>query len=96
VDAESFAQAVAAVPSVLLDTRFGQVLALQALALALAAATMASRPTAPMAAMCLAGIACLLEAGHSGGARQVGCITDAYAIRPSSRALSLAIFQARA
>jgi putative copper resistance protein D len=66
VDAESFVQAVATVPLVLSETRFGQVLGLQALALAIAAAAMASRrPTGPMAAACLTGIACLLEAGHS-------------------------------
>lgn len=66
VDAKSFVQAVAAVPSVLSDTRFGQVLALQALALFGAAAAMASRrPRSPTAAACLSGIACLVEAGHS-------------------------------
>jgi putative copper resistance protein D len=65
-DAETAGQAVAAVPSVLLDTRFGQVLAIQAFALLGASAAMATRRRAgPLAAACFAGVATLLEAGHS-------------------------------
>ena len=63
VDAESFIQAMATVPSVLLDTRFGQILALQCLALFGAAVAMASRrsrgPTAaavlPVSLACRSG-----------------------------------------
>jgi len=80
VDTESFAQAVATVPSVLSDTRFGQVLALQGLALFGAAAAMVSRgPRGPSAAACLSGIACLVEAGHS----------HAFAMSPGPSALLL-------
>jgi len=65
-DAETTGQAVAAVPSVLLDTRFGQVLTAQALALLAGGAAMATgRRTGQAAAAGLAGAAALLEAGHS-------------------------------
>ena len=78
VDAENFAQAVAAVPSVFSDTRFGEVLALQALALLGAAATMVSRRLGGPSA-CFTGIACLVEAGHS----------HAFAMSPGPSALLL-------
>jgi copper resistance protein D len=80
VDTESFAQAMATLPSVLSDTRFGQILALQGLALFGAAAAMGSnRPRAPTAATCLTGIACVVEAGHS----------HAFAMSPGPSALLL-------
>ena len=80
VDTESFTQAMTTVPSVLSDTRFGQVLALQSLALSGAAAAMVSRgPRGPTAAACFTGIACLLEAGHS----------HAFAMSPGLSALLL-------
>ena len=61
-ETQSFAETIAAVPTVLLGTRFGQVLCLQALALA-GAALFAGRGDRPVAM--LAGLAVLLEAGHS-------------------------------
>ncbi len=65
-DAETTGQTLAAVPSVLFDTRFGQVLAAQALALlGVGAATATQRQVGPLAATSLAGVATLLEAGHS-------------------------------
>jgi putative copper resistance protein D len=65
-DAETTGQTLAAVPSVLFDTRFGQVLAAQALALLGAGAATAIHPrVGPLAATSLAGVATLLEAGHS-------------------------------
>jgi putative copper resistance protein D len=59
------AETAAAVPTVLLGTRFGQVLALQALALAGAAVAMASGARGGALAAIFAGLAALLEAGHS-------------------------------
>jgi copper resistance protein D len=53
----------AAVPGVLFDTRFGQVLALQALAIA--GALIAARRDPSILAAALAGTAVMLEAGHS-------------------------------
>ena len=65
-DAETTGQTLAAVPSVLFDTRFGQVLAAQALALlGTGAATATQRRVGPLTATSLAGVATLLEAGHS-------------------------------
>ena len=66
VDAETISQAIAAVPTVLVATRFGQVLVGQALALLGARAAMAtSWGVAPSATAFLAGAATVLEAGHS-------------------------------
>ena len=62
-ETQSFAETAAAVPSVLFGTRFGQVLCLQAAALA-AAALFAGLSRDRVVAM-LAGLAVLLEAGHS-------------------------------
>jgi putative copper resistance protein D len=62
-ETQSFAETAAAVPSVLFGTRFGQVLCLQAAALA-AAALFAGLSRDRLVAM-LAGLAVLLEAGHS-------------------------------
>jgi putative copper resistance protein D len=59
------AETVAAVPVVLLGTRFGQILALQCLALAGAGAATANGARARTIAAALAGVAALLEAGHS-------------------------------
>jgi copper resistance protein D len=65
-DAETTGQTLAAVPSVLFDTRFGQVLAAQVLALLGAgAATATQRRVGPLAATSLAGVATVFEAGHS-------------------------------
>jgi putative copper resistance protein D len=65
-DAETTGQTLAAVPSVLFDTRFGQVLAAQALALfGVGAATATHRQVGALAATSIAGVATLLEAGHS-------------------------------
>ena len=61
-ETQSFAETAAAVPSVLFGTRFGQVLCLQAAALAGAALLVGRRDR--LVAM-LAGLAVLLEAGHS-------------------------------
>lgn len=66
VDAETISQAVAIAPTVLLETRFGQVLAAQALALLGAGAAMAANwRVGPSPAAFLAGAATVLEAGHS-------------------------------
>jgi copper resistance protein D len=66
VDAETISQAIATVPTVLVATRFGQVLVGQALALLGARAAMAtSWRVAPSATAFLAGAATVLEAGHS-------------------------------
>jgi putative copper resistance protein D len=62
-DTRSLAETVATIPSVLLGTRFGQVLALQVLALAGAAAATACGGRG--VAAIFAGLAALLEAGHS-------------------------------
>ena len=62
-ETQSFAETAAAVPSVLFGTRFGQVLCLQAAALA-GAALFAGLRRDRLVAM-LAGLAVLLEAGHS-------------------------------
>lgn len=62
-ETQTNAETIAAAPTVLLGTRFGQVLCLQALALAGAALFAGLRRDA-LAAM-LAGLAVLLEAGHS-------------------------------
>jgi putative copper resistance protein D len=65
-DAETTGQTLAAVQSVLFDTRFGQVLAAQVLALLGAgAATATHRRVGHLAATSLAGVATVLEAGHS-------------------------------
>ena len=65
-ETQSFAETSAAVPAVLFGTRFGQVLCLQAAALAGAAASVAARSgPARLAAPCSPGLAVLLEAGHS-------------------------------
>jgi copper resistance protein D len=58
------AETLAAVPTVLFGTRFGQVLALQVLALAGAAAATASGPRGGVLPALFAGLAALLEAGH--------------------------------
>jgi putative copper resistance protein D len=64
-ETQSFADLAAAVPSVLFGTRFGQVLCLQAAALTGAAVLVAANARfSPLAAV-LAGLAVLLEAGHS-------------------------------
>jgi len=66
VDAETISQALAAVPTVLVATRFGQVLVGQALALFGVGAAMAnSWRLGPSATAFLAGTATVLEAGHS-------------------------------
>ena len=62
-ETQSFAETAAAVPSVLFGTRFGQVLCLQAAALAGAALFAGLRRDRLVAT--LAGLAVLLEAGHS-------------------------------
>jgi putative copper resistance protein D len=62
-ETQSFAETIAVVPTVLFGTRFGQVLCLQALALAMAA-LLAGLQRDWLVAM-LAGFAVLLEAGHS-------------------------------
>ena len=62
-ETQSFAETIAAVPTVLFGTRFGQVLCLQAAALA-GAALFARLRRDRLVAM-LAGLAALLEAGHS-------------------------------
>ena len=59
------AETVTAVPVVLFGTRFGQILALQGLALAGAGAATAGGARGRAAAAVLAGSATLLEAGHS-------------------------------
>ncbi len=59
------AETITAVPVVLFGTRFGQILALQGLALAGAAAATAGGVRARAVAAVLAGLATLLEAGHS-------------------------------
>lgn len=65
-DAETAEQAVAAVPSVLLDTRFGQVLSVQVLAvLGAGLATVTYRQAGNLIATALACAATVLEAGHS-------------------------------
>lgn len=65
-DAETIGQTLAAVPSVLFGTRFGQVLAAQALVLlGVGAATAIHRRIGPLLATSLAGLATVLEAGHS-------------------------------
>jgi putative copper export protein len=65
VEAASLKQTIAAVPSVLLGTRFGQILALQMLALLGAGAAGAAARQGRWPATLLAGAATLLEAGHS-------------------------------
>jgi copper resistance protein D len=66
VEAETISQALAAVPTVLVATRFGQVLVGQALALFGVGAAMAnSWRVGPSATAFLAGAATVLEAGHS-------------------------------
>ena len=62
-ETRTLAETAAAVPSILFGTRFGQVLVLQAAALA-AAGVLATLGRSLLAAM-LAGLAVLLEAGHS-------------------------------
>lgn len=65
-DAESAGEAVTAIPSVIRDTSFGNILAAQALALlGIAAALMIERPASHFGAMGLAGMAVVLQAGHS-------------------------------
>jgi len=64
-ETQSFAETAAAVPSVLFDTRFGQVLCLQAAALAGAALLVAAGVQFSVLVAILAGLAVLLEAGHS-------------------------------
>ena len=65
-DAESAGEAVTAIPSVIRDTSFGNILAAQALALlGIAAALMIERPARHFGAMGLAGMAVVLQAGHS-------------------------------
>jgi putative copper resistance protein D len=63
--ASTLAETIAAIPEILLHTSFGQVLALQVVAIAgaLAAAAIQRFPSFP--ALALAGLAVLLEAGHS-------------------------------
>ena len=58
-----FTQTVTAIPTVLFDTRFGQILVLQALAIA--CALVAVRRGRDILAASLAGTAVMLEAGHS-------------------------------
>jgi putative copper resistance protein D len=58
-------ETLSALPTVLFDTRFGQILALQALALAGASAAVAINRRPSVLAACVAGLATLLEAGHS-------------------------------
>jgi putative copper resistance protein D len=62
-ETQSVAETIVAVPTVLFGTRFGQVLCLQALALAMAALFMGLRRDRLVAM--LGGLAVLLEAGHS-------------------------------
>jgi putative copper export protein len=64
-ETQSLAETAAAVPSVLFGTRFGQVLCLQAAALAGAALLVAANVRFSALAALLAGLAVLLEAGHS-------------------------------
>ena len=64
-ETQSFAETAAAVPAVLFGTRFGQVLCLQAAALAGAALLVAANVRFSALAALLAGLAVLLEAGHS-------------------------------
>ena len=64
-ETQSFAETAAAVPSVLFGTRFGQVLCLQAATLAGAAVLVAANARFSALAAVLAGLAVLLEAGHS-------------------------------
>jgi hypothetical protein len=65
-DAETAGQALAAIPSVIWSTSFGHILAAQALALlATAIALMIDRRYGDLGAMGFAGIAVLLQAGHS-------------------------------
>jgi copper resistance protein D len=65
-DAGSAGEAVTAIPSVIRDTSFGNILAAQALALlGIAAALMIERPASHFGAMGLAGMAVVLQAGHS-------------------------------
>jgi putative copper resistance protein D len=63
-ETQSFAETASAVPSVLFGTRFGQVLCLQAAALTGAAILVANARFTALAAI-LAGLAVVLEAGHS-------------------------------
>jgi putative copper resistance protein D len=65
VEAASSRQALAAAPSVLLGTRYGQILALQMFALLGAGAAASAGKQGRWAATLLAGAATLLEAGHS-------------------------------
>jgi putative copper export protein len=66
IEAESFPQALAAVPSVIWDTSFGHILAAQVLAvLGTAIALMIDRRPSLVTAIVFAGIAVLLQAGHS-------------------------------
>ena len=65
-DAETAGQALAAIPSVIWSTSFGHILAAQALALlATAIALMIDRRYGGLGAMGFAGVAVLLQAGHS-------------------------------
>jgi putative copper resistance protein D len=61
----SLAETVSAVPVVLFGTRFGQIVALQGLSLIAAAAATSSRIRRGGLAAFFAGVATLLEAGHS-------------------------------
>ena len=63
--ARTLAETVAAIPDVLLHTSFGQVLALQSLAIAGALAATAMMRWPSLLALGLAGVAVLLEAAHS-------------------------------
>ena len=63
--ASTFAEWAAAIPDVLLYTSFGHVLALQSLAIAGALAATAIMRWPSLLAVALAGLAVLLEAGHS-------------------------------
>jgi len=64
-ETQSFAETASAVPSVLFGTRFGQVLCLQAAALTGAAILVAANARFTALAAILAGLAVVLEAGHS-------------------------------
>lgn len=64
-ETQSLAETAAAIPSVLFDTRVGQVLCLQAAALAGAALLVTANARVSTLAAILAGLAVLLEAGHS-------------------------------
>ena len=64
-ETQSFAETIAVVPTVLFGTRFGQVLCLQAAALTGAAILVAANARFTALAAILAGLAVVLEAGHS-------------------------------